>query len=235
MLRIKPCFMSGHSIWYLENINVSDIFAEEKLNGNAQGATQKKFEKGEVIYQANQSANQIYLIRSGKVKIMSSAETGKEIVKAILNNGEVFGEKSIIGEQNYNDVAVAIEDTELSILSSNQVKSLMKEHSALSLFFMKLMGSKVLEMEQRLESLIFKDSKTRILEFLIQLIEKKGQRIGYEWVVRNFITHQEIANLTATSRQSVTTLLNDLRNDGILTFDRKRLLIRDIDRLKSLV
>lgn len=227
--------MSGHSIWYLENINVSDIFAEEKLNGNAQGATQKKFEKGEVIYQANQSANQIYLIRSGKVKIMSSAETGKEIVKAILNNGEVFGEKSIIGEQNYNDVAVAIEDTELSILSSNQVKSLMKEHSALSLFFMKLMGSKVLEMEQRLESLIFKDSKTRILEFLIQLIEKKGQRIGYEWVVRNFITHQEIANLTATSRQSVTTLLNDLRNDGILTFDRKRLLIRDIDRLKSLV
>lgn len=227
--------MSGHSIWYLENINVSDIFAEEKLNGNAQGATQKKFEKGEVIYQANQSANQIYLIRSGKVKIMSSAETGKEIVKVILNNGEVFGEKSIIGEQNYNDVAVAIEDTELSILSSNQVKSLMKEHSALSLFFMKLMGSKVLEMEQRLESLIFKDSKTRILEFLIQLIEKKGQRIGYEWVVRNFITHQEIANLTATSRQSVTTLLNDLRNDGILTFDRKRLLIRDIDRLKSLV
>lgn len=227
--------MSGHSIWYLENINVSDIFAEEKLNGNSQGATQKKFEKGEVIYQANQSANQIYLIRSGKVKIMSSAETGKEIVKAILNSGEVFGEKSIIGEQNYNDVAIAIEDTELSILSSTQVKSLMKEHSALSLFFMKLMGSKVLEMEQRLESLIFKDSKTRILEFLIQLIEKKGQRIGYEWVVRNFITHQEIANLTATSRQSVTTLLNDLRNDGILTFDRKRLLIRDIERLKALV
>ena len=227
--------MSGHSIWYLENINVSDIFAEEKLNGNSKGATQKKFEKGEVIYQANQSANQIYLIRSGKVKIMSSAETGKEIVKAILNSGEVFGEKSIIGEQNYNDVAIAIEDTELSILSSTQVKSLMKEHSALSLFFMKLMGSKVLEMEQRLESLIFKDSKTRILEFLIQLIEKKGQRIGYEWVVRNFITHQEIANLTATSRQSVTTLLNDLRNDGILTFDRKRLLIRDIERLKALV
>lgn len=66
------------------------------------------------------------------------------------------------------------------------------------------------------------------------MIEKKGQRIGYEWVVRNFITHQEIANLTATSRQSVTTLLNELRNDGILTFDRKRLLIRDFDRLKQL-
>ena|SRR5690606_36125463 len=226
--------MSGHSIWYLENINASDIFSDKKLDGPDKGARQKKFDKGEVIYHADQSANQIYLIRSGKVKILSPADSGKEIVKAILNVGEVFGEKSIIGEQNYNDVAVAIEDTELSILSSTQVKSMMKEHSALSLFFMKLMGSKVLEMEQRLESLIFKDSKTRILEYLIQMIEKKGQRIGYEWVVRNFITHQEIANLTATSRQSVTTLLNELRNEGILTFDRKRLLIRDIDRLKQM-
>jgi len=226
--------MSGHSIWYLENINASDIFSDKKLDGPDKGARQKKFDKGEVIYHADQSANHIYLIRSGKVKILSPADSGKEIVKAILNVGEVFGEKSIIGEQNYNDVAVAIEDTELSILSSTQVKSMMKEHSALSLFFMKLMGSKVLEMEQRLESLIFKDSKTRILEYLIQMIEKKGQRIGYEWVVRNFITHQEIANLTATSRQSVTTLLNELRNEGILTFDRKRLLIRDIDRLKQM-
>lgn len=234
MLVYKFVHMSGHSIWYLENINVSDIFSDKKLDGPNQGAKQKKYDKGEVIYQADQSANQIYLIRSGKVKILSAADSGKEIVKAILNVGEVFGEKSIIGEQNYNDVAIAIEDTELSILSSTQVKSMMKEHSALSLFFMKLMGSKVLEMEQRLESLIFKDSKTRILEYLIQMIEKKGQRIGYEWVVRNFITHQEIANLTATSRQSVTTLLNELRNDGILTFDRKRLLIRDFDRLKQL-
>jgi len=226
--------MSAQTIWYLENINLSDIFCDEKLNQANEGAGVKKFAKNEVIYQPSQNAEHIFLIVHGKVKIASTGDSGKEIVKAILGPGEVFGERSIIGSYTYNDSAIAIEDTELRILSSGQLKSMMKEHSALSLFFMKLMGSKVLEMEQRLESLIFKDSRTRIIEYLLNLIEKKGQRIGYEWVVRNFITHQEIANLTATSRQSVTTLLNDLRNEGVLTFDRKRLLIRDLDKLRKM-
>ncbi|MCB0557912.1 MAG: winged helix-turn-helix domain-containing protein, partial [Phaeodactylibacter sp.] len=89
----------------------------------------------------------------------------------------------------------------------------------------------MLEMEQRLESLVFKDSRTRIIEFLHELGEKKGQRVGYEMLVRKFMTHQEIANLTATSRQTVTTVLNELRNRNLLTFNRKRLLIRDMDKL----
>jgi CRP-like cAMP-binding protein len=67
----------------------------------------------------------------------------------------------------------------------------------------------------------------------VDLVEKNGQRVGYEWVVRNFITHQEIANLTATSRQTVTTVLNELRNGEIITFNRKRLLVRDVDKLKA--
>ncbi|MBP6693911.1 MAG: Crp/Fnr family transcriptional regulator [Saprospiraceae bacterium] len=226
--------MSNQSIWYLENMNMSDIFCKNKLQQSNQELIAKSYKKGEYIYEANETADKIFLIKTGKVKIISVGESGKEIVKTILSSGDIFGERSIFGQQNYNDAAVAVEDTQVSILSSYQLKSLMKEHSSISLFFMKLMGSKVLEMEQRLESLIFKDSKSRIIEFLLNLIEKKGQRIGYEWVVRNFITHQEIANLTATSRQSVTTLLNELRNEGIITFDRKRLLIRDLEKLKSL-
>ena len=98
---------------------------------------------------------------------------------------------------------------------------------------MKVMGSRVLEMEQRLESLVFKDSRTRIIEFLKNLAAKKGQRVGYEMLVRKFLTHQEIANLTATSRQTVTTVLNELRNKNILIFNRRRLLIRDMDKLAA--
>ena len=98
---------------------------------------------------------------------------------------------------------------------------------------MKIMGSRVLEMEKRLESLVFKDSRTRIIEFLLEIAEKKGRRVGFETEVRKFITHQEIANLTATSRQTVTTLLNDLRERNILTFDRRRLLIRDMEKLSQ--
>jgi len=86
-------------------------------------------------------------------------------------------------------------------------------------------------MERRLESLVFRDSRSRIVEFLVNIARSKGQRVGYEWVIRKPVTHQEIANLTATSRQTVTTTLNDLRYKKLLSFNRSRLLIRDLDKL----
>jgi len=89
-------------------------------------------------------------------------------------------------------------------------------------------------MENRLESLVFKDSRSRILEFIVDEVNSHGSRVGYEWVVRNGLTHQEIANLTATSRQTVTTIMNELRNENVMTFNRKRWLIRDLDVLKQI-
>lgn len=109
----------------------------------------------------------------------------------------------------------------------------MRDRTELNLFFMNIFGARQLEMERRLEPLIFRDSRSRIVEFLYQLVFNKGQRVGYEWAVRNFLTHQEIANLTATSRQTVTTTLNDLRFKKLLTFNRRRLLVRDLEKLKA--
>jgi len=110
---------------------------------------------------------------------------------------------------------------------------MMRERLQIGEFIMNLIGSRLLKMERRLESLVFKDSRTRIVEFLLEMVEENGQRVGYEWVVRKFYTHQEIANLTATSRQTVTTVLNELRNGNLITFNRKRLLVRDREALQA--
>ena len=220
------------SLWYLENIDVTGLFCPKKVDrGEMEQHSHKAFKKGEYIYLPDEQADRLYFLTQGRVKIGSYAESGKEITKAILNKGEVFGELSLIGEEKRRDFAYAMEDTELCILTVTDMKALMRDHNSLSLFLMKIMGSRMLEMEQRLEALVFKDSRTRIIEFLYNLAAKKGQRVGYEQVVRKFMTHQEIANLTATSRQTVTTVLNDLRNKNILTFDRRRLLVRDMDLL----
>ena len=225
--------MSNRSLWYLENIDVRNLFCPNKVSDQVNDDHLIVIEKDSLVYQADQPSEYIYFIVEGRIKIGSIGEDGKEMTKAILSRGEVFGELSLIGQTNRNDQAVALEDTKICKISTDEMKSLIKDHSSLSMFFMKLMGSKVLEMEKRLESLVFKDSRSRIVEYLTELVNKRGQRIGYEWVVRNFITHQEIANLTATSRQTVTTVLNELRNDNIITFNRKRLLIRDLERLNA--
>lgn len=223
--------MDEQSFWFLENIDVTGIFCPQKLGGVKEGHSKKTFKKGDYIYLPEELSDKMFFLTDGRVKIGNYSDTGKEITKAILTQGEVFGELSIIGEEKRRDFALAMEDTETCVVSVDEMKGLMKEHSALNLFMMKIMGSRVLQMEQRLESLVFKDSRTRIVEFLKELAERKGQRVGYEMLIRKFLTHQEIANLTATSRQTVTTVLNELRNKNILTFNRKRLLIRDMEKL----
>ena len=224
--------MTDQSLWYLENIDVNGIFCPKKIGrGDMDQHVHKHYKKGDYIYLPNEHADKIYFLTEGRVKIGTYGDSGKEITKAILGPGEVFGELSLIGEDKRRDFTYAMEDTVVCVMSVQDMKNMMRDHNALSLFLMKIMGSRMLEMEQRLESLVFKDSRTRIIEFLHELGEKKGQRVGYEMLVRKFITHQEIANLTATSRQTVTTVLNELRNANIITFNMKRLLIRDMESL----
>ncbi len=224
--------MDNKPLWFLENIDVNGIFCPNKMKHSPNNNLHKTFKKGEYIYLPEEHADRLYFLTKGSIKIGSYSEDGKEITKSILSAGNVFGELSLIGEKVRRDFAIAHEESEACIVTVDEMRALMREHNGLSLFMMKLLGSRLLKMEQRLESLVFKDSRSRIVDFIRELADDRGQRVGYEMVVRGFMTHQEIANLTATSRQTVTTVLNDLRNKDLITFNRRRLLIRDLEGLK---
>ncbi|MCB0650459.1 MAG: Crp/Fnr family transcriptional regulator [Saprospiraceae bacterium] len=222
----------NHSLWYLENIDVTNMLCPKKEKaGHVDKHLHRQVKKGEYIYLPEEHSDKMYFLTEGRVKIGTYNSTGKEITKAILGVGEVFGEMAILGEDKRRDFAIVMEDAEMCVLTVEDMKALMRENSKVSMFMFRIMGDRTRKMERRLESLVFKDSRTRIVEFLHELALEKGRRIGYEQEVRNFITHQEIANLTATSRQTVTTVLNELRNKNILVFNRRRMLVRDMDLL----
>lgn len=223
----------SNNFWHLENIDVTHLLCPKKL-GNESLMSQYShlnIKKGAPVYVPTEMSDRIFFINEGKVKISATSDDGREVTKAILGRGEVFGEAALMGETNRRDTAQALENTSLCAVTLDELRSLMVERNELQLFFMRIFAARQLEMERRLESLVFKDSRSRIIDFLVNTTRSKGQRVGYEWVVRNLITHQEIANITATSRQTVTTTLNDLRTQNLITFNRSRLLVRDLDAL----
>lgn len=224
--------MAEQSLWYLENIDVAGIFCPKKMNINHDHLQHKEYKRNEYIYLQDDDADKVYLITDGKVKIGTYGQNGKQITKAILAKGEVFGEMALMPEEKRRDYAFAMEVTIVCILTADEMRRLMREHTSLNVFFMRLLGSRLLEMERRLESLIFKDSRSRIIEFIKELARQKGQNVGQECLIRNFVTHRDIASLTATSRQTVTAVMNDLRTKNIISFNRKQLLIRDLALLQ---
>lgn len=225
--------MEQSNFWYLQNIDVTGIFCPDKMMSNPDKHLEKVFKRGEYIYLPDEHSDKIYFLLRGRVKIGSFGDEDKEIIKAILGQGEVFGEMALIREGKRKDFAIAMEETEVCIIHKDDINRLFKERSPLQDFFLNLFGRRVLQMESRLEGMVFKNSRSRIIDFLVELATKRGERVGFETVVRKFLTHQEIANITATSRQTVTTVLNELRTKEIIKFDRRRLLIRDREKLEA--
>ncbi len=94
-----------------------------------------------------------------------------------------------------------------------------------------MLGDRLRQVENRLESLIFKDARRRIIDFLKESASRQGKRVGYEMLIKHSLTQQDIANITGTSRQTVTSVLNDLRRANLIYFNRRSILIRDLAKL----
>ena len=192
----------------------------------------RHYNRDEFIYFTNQEADHIYMIVNGRVKIGHVTEDGDEVIKAILSEGEVFGELALAGEEKRLDYAQALDNkTTICPLSINELKELMKNDKELSFRILKLIGFKLMRIERKLESLVFKDVRTRIIEFLRDTAAWKGKKVGFETMISTRLTHKDIAALVGTSRQTVTSILNELRDKNLIYFDRSKILIRDIDKL----
>ncbi|ELR68301.1 cyclic nucleotide-binding domain protein [Fulvivirga imtechensis AK7] len=191
------------------------------------------FKKNDFIYFPEEPAKSIYMIAAGRVRIGHYTEDGKEVVKAILTTGEIFGELALAGEEKREDFAQAMDDnTTVCPISIEEMQALMAENKELSFKVYKLIGLRIRKLERKIESLVFKDARTRIIDFLKDAAAWKGKKVGFETMIPTKLTHKDIANLTGTSRQTVTTILNELKEKNLINFDRKKILIRDLEKLQ---
>jgi CRP-like cAMP-binding protein len=220
------------ALWYFESVNLYQILCPHKVKTMADKHTYNHYKKDQYIYFPDEAATHIYMIVSGHVRIGHYQEDGKEVISAILTTGEIFGELAMAGEEKRKDFAQAMEATIICPLSINDLADLMKENRELSFKILKLIGLRLMKLERKLELLVFKDARTRVIEFLKDSAAWKGKKVGFETMIPTRLTHKDIAALTGTSRQTVTTILNELKDKNLINFDRKKILIRDLAALK---
>jgi len=220
-------------LWYLEQINIFKELKPEELELVNSVAQMKSMEKGKFFYFPSEPSKVVFLLKEGRVKIGSYSEDGKEVIKAILEPGEIFGELAVAGQENRSDFAEALDaNTRCCAIQKEEMASILNSIPHLNLKFTQLIGLRLQKMERRFESLIFKDARQRVLDFIRTTALEKGRKVGFDHAFKHKLTHQDIANLTATSRQTVTIVLNELREQGIIKFDRRSILIHDMEALK---
>lgn len=215
-------------LWYLEQINIFRDLNDEDLQRIDNHTSMRSMEKGKYIYFPDDPSKVVFLLKRGKVKIGTFSDDGKEIIKAILEPGEIFGELAIMGQEKRKDFAQALtSDVRFCAIGVEEMKDILMSNPKLNFEVIKTIGDRLEKVERRLESLVFKDARQRILEFIYTNAQEKGNKVGYGLKFKHDLTHQDIANLTATSRQTVTIVLNELREQELINFDRKSVLVHD--------
>lgn len=185
------------------------------------------------VFNTGDQSGHVYFVLDGIIKVFSHNSLSKEVIHTIVHSGMLFGENSIYGEKERHAIAQSLDkNTTLLKINSLTLKKLFSLNGAIALDFMEIVGNKLRATQSRLESIIVEDARTRVINFLKDHAVSFGNRIGInELLLKHNYTQQDIADFTGTSRQTVTTVLNDLQRSNIITLNRRRILIRDVAQL----
>ena len=191
-------------------------------------------DKNAYIYFDAQDINKLYFIKDGHVKIGNTDDEGNEIVREILMPGDVFGQFSLQRNNLQGEFAQAYkEEVAICSFTIEDFTRLLNNRPELAIHFTKKIVQKLKRVDYRLINLLQKDARTRVLYFFWSLAQQQQDARLNAFTIDNYFTHEDIARLTGTSRQTVTTLINQFTSEGLIEVDRKEIRIKDIKLLQK--
>jgi CRP-like cAMP-binding protein len=179
---------------------------------------------------------EIYLIDYGKVKIGHYDREGNEFIIAILGRGEVLGQMALLGESHHHIFAEVMEEgTQVCKMNVEKAKELTRDYVPFALELNRRISGHIHKLERRIEVLLFKDVKVRLVELLKDLAKEHGRnRDGGIYISHN-LTQSDIASLIGTSRKSASLMLNKLKEERVIDFDRKHFFIDSLQKLTNVI
>lgn len=220
------------SLDFFKQFPLFSVLNEDEMNQLFNIVEFRKVKKYDYIYKIGDPSKEVFFLVKGIVKIGRHSDDGREVIKNILHPMAMFGELPLMGEKTRQDYAISMnEDVHVYTLKVSEFQRLIATNHQLCIAIMNYVGNRLREVENRLEDLVFKDARARIIDFIKESAEKRGRRVGFEMLFKHCLTQQDIANITGTSRQTVTSVLNELKRSDLIYFNRRSILIRDMAKL----
>jgi CRP/FNR family transcriptional regulator, cyclic AMP receptor protein len=187
-------------------------------------STEKQFPRGTRIFGEGESADAVYILRRGMVKLSSLSDKGRETILHILKPDEVFGEL-LLSEQQRAFTAVTLEDSLVTIISKESFVELLATVPTVALTFIRLLSKRLASVERGLAEFGHTWSYHRLARVLLQLAENYGKEVPNGTLINVRLTHEDLANLIGTSRETVTTQLNRFTRMGLLKREARRFIV----------
>jgi CRP/FNR family transcriptional regulator len=218
---IKMSYLKGHPLFAGET--------EQKILEACSLSKIKTVYRGETFNYGNGNYSKIFLLLNGKIKISESNEPDNELIKDILTSPDVFGDLGLECIPPIEEFAEALTaNTTVFVFNVVDFKILLQGNPTMAIKYANMVNQKLKKLEHRHYELVFRDAKSRLISFIKFWAQSDGSRIGDKIILNNYLTHSDIAAVISISRQSVNSLLNELRDSGLLIYDRKKIELNNL-------
>jgi CRP/FNR family transcriptional regulator len=216
-----------------QRVQIFSGLSRDEMSHIALRARSVRKARGEFIYLPGDSADFVYFLRQGRVKLSVLAESGKEIAIDIIQPGEIFGEFALVDEAPRSNMTQALDDLLIWAFPKRDFTQLLASQSKLALNYIRLVGDRRRRMEKKLSDITSKAVSARICELLHELSTSSA---AVETAVADYIvplTHYDVASLIGAARQTTTTILNDLERRGIIELGRGWVRVKRLKELQT--
>lgn len=188
--------------------------------------TLREFPKGSFIFTKGTPPFAAYLIEEGLVKICQLTTEGRDVTFFIRKTGDAFGLAEIILQQNHPCYAQCLRDSQIWVLNSSIVREKINTDPDVNREIMVMLTSRLIHHQSTLELLVSKPVSMRLAWLLRQF---SIPSVDGKLIADMVLNHEEISNIIGCSRQTVSELLSKWRSQGIISYDRKRIVIRNLE------
>lgn len=211
--------------------------SDEELSQLAQIARERKFDRNQVVFYEGDLGGSLYIIVSGTVKIVMMSDDGREHILGLLHEGDFFGEISLIDGEPRSATAIALEKANVVMISRDDFIRLLRENPEMSLKIMVILCERLRKTDKHVESLAFLSAPGRVAKTLLNWAEKYAPDAnGNEEIeIPHKMTRQEFASIAGTSRETLTRVLMDFQDDGLIQLEKNKIVLHDRLKLRDKV
>jgi CRP/FNR family transcriptional regulator, cyclic AMP receptor protein len=221
-------------LWYLKKVPILSDLHGDALGRLAEKVEMKEIRRRQVIYLPGDPGGAVFFVNGGRVKISKVTRDGKELTLAYRGPGEVFGETCLIDGGPREEMAEAMENALVTEVERSEFERLLQAQALLGLRLSKILAQRRREVENKIENLVFKDVNAKLAELLLRLATEYGVDDSRGTLVALKITHQEMANLIGSTRETVSLTLAQFKRKGLISTDGRKVILADREGLRAL-
>jgi len=218
----------------LRKVDVLSETPAEILAKLVGGAKLGNYRPRQVVYLPGDRAQGVFFLAQGRVKISKVTRDGKELTLAYRSSSEFFGEPCLLQGGPLEEMAEAMDTSQAVEVERETLEALLNAHGPLAYRFARSLIERRKDLETRVEQLIFKDVGSKLAELLLNLGQEHGIKDERGLALGLKITHQEMANLIGSTRETVSLTLSQFKRKGLLQADGRRLILQDMEGLRAL-